>query len=256
MIFLILLVKIIFFVSLGGIFLLFLKKLLKQKQEREKLYIFLQKIFQITKNIIALTKQYGKRFIEFLFPKIKNFAFATFQKILQITLNLRNFLKNQMAKWKKELKPVHFSKEKKEFLAHLWEKVNNTKTTQIKVKELGKEPTAEISSIPKDINKNISQTEKILPKDQPLKSFTPKPAFSQPKVPIFEDPIKRDILLKQEQSILKLIVSKPKDFNLYKKLGFIYKELGNLEDARNCFEYALKLGAKDREIQKELELLK
>ncbi|MEO0084770.1 MAG: tetratricopeptide repeat protein, partial [candidate division WOR-3 bacterium] len=81
-----------------------------------------------------------------------------------------------------------------------------------------------------------------------------KPAV--PNVSVVDDPIKREILMKQEQSLLKLIVSRPKDFNLYKKLGIIYKELGSFEDAKNCFEYALKLGSKDRDIVRELEALK
>jgi len=66
---------------------------------------------------------------------------------------------------------------------------------------------------------------------------------------------KERILRKQERLILEKITSNPKDPRLYKRLGYVYLELGERRDARRCFEYALKIGRRDKDIVKVLENL-
>lgn len=233
MIFIISLAKIIFYASIGGIIFLVAKKFFEQKQERERLIFLLKDIFAKLKIFGTGFFLKARRLVNFLAPKIKNSVIILVKKLAQAALVIKNFLLERASRWKKELKPMHLPKEKKEFLSHLWEKINKTKAAPV-----SKEPSKEFQSAFRPT----------------LTKVTVKPAV--PNVSVVDDPIKREILMKQEQSLLKLIVSRPKDFNLYKKLGIIYKELGSFEDAKNCFEYALKLGSKDRDIVRELEALK
>lgn len=64
------------------------------------------------------------------------------------------------------------------------------------------------------------------------------------------------ILREQERLIIRQIVKQPRDIALYKRLGFVYMELEERSDAKECFEQALKLGSQDPLIRKELERLK
>lgn len=57
------------------------------------------------------------------------------------------------------------------------------------------------------------------------------------------------ILKVKEQNLLEAIIKNPKNPNFYKKLGKIYLQMQHLEDAKQCFEYALKLGAQDPELR-------
>lgn len=63
------------------------------------------------------------------------------------------------------------------------------------------------------------------------------------------------ILREQEQIILRQIVKHPKDIALYKRLGFVYLELGESPDAVECFRQAVKLGSQDPLVRKELQRL-
>src|SRR3989338_1454763 len=61
------------------------------------------------------------------------------------------------------------------------------------------------------------------------------------------------ILREQERILIQEIVKKPKDIALYKRLGFVYVELGEIADARECFEQAVRLGSQDPLIRHELK---
>ncbi len=256
---LILIAKIIFYFSIAGILALYLKKIFTQKEKRDKI-IFITKI--IFSKINIFFKQAGlwfKKMFFFIAPKFKKTVIFSVNKITQFFLIIKNAFLSRIANFKKELKPVYFSKEKKEFLKNLWEKVNKTKEGRLSVK-VERTDDFQNKKIPPSIFKPIFEEKKeVSPlKEQMfyLRTDDSKTDNEELKQQVVDDPIKRDILLKQEQSLLKLITLRPKDFNIYKKLGIIYKELGNFEDARNCFEYALKLGSKDRDLQKEIEMLR
>lgn len=64
--------------------------------------------------------------------------------------------------------------------------------------------------------------------------------------------IDEKILEKKERSLIEAIAKNPKNPNFYKKLGKIYLQMQNTLDARQCFEYALKLGAQDPELRQLL----
>lgn len=226
MILIISLAKILFYASILGMLFLVLKKILENQEQRDKVVALLKESLNKVLELFKIFFKFIVKLYNFSLPKIKQIILIVFRKIKQLFFVTVKFISDKIASWKKELKPLHLPKEKKEFLSHLWEKVNQDKKTIPVFTQQQPKPIKQESS--KDAHKPF----------------------------IVEDPIKREILIKQEQSLLKLIVMRPKDVNLYKKLGIIYKELGVIEDARNCFNYALKLGAKDKEIQKELELLK
>ena len=57
------------------------------------------------------------------------------------------------------------------------------------------------------------------------------------------------ILERKERSLIDAIAKNPKNASFYKKLGKVYWQLDKVEDAKNCFDYALKLGAQDPEIK-------
>lgn len=65
----------------------------------------------------------------------------------------------------------------------------------------------------------------------------------------------QDILKQKEIALLKQVSARPKDISLYKRLGFLYVELGLRNEARQAFETALRLGSQDSEIKKQLEKL-
>ena len=73
---------------------------------------------------------------------------------------------------------------------------------------------------------------------------------------ISEVEIDKTILMKKEKWLLYAILKNPKNANFYKKLGRIYLQLNNREDARNCFEYAVQLGSQDPEVKALLSQLR
>lgn len=250
----------IFYISVGGILLLLSKKFLTQKEKREKLLNFVKKsafyakasFLKLAFSVMKITKYLNEK----LKPRIRSAALLTAGIMVKTFSRLRKSFQSNVARVKSELRPIHFSKEKKEFFLHLWEKVNKTKkATPPASQEQASQLKTRDEQIP--IFTRISKKEGQAPLVASFQASSVNIGLKEElQKQIVEDPIKRDILIKQEQSLLKIITLRPKDFNLYKKLGIIYKELGSFEDAKNCFEYALKLGARDRDIQKELEILK
>ena len=65
--------------------------------------------------------------------------------------------------------------------------------------------------------------------------------------------IVNDSFIQQEKNILEEIKANPRDMELYKKLGFLYFEYKNYEDALNSFQQAIKLGCKDEKVLKAIE---
>ena len=65
--------------------------------------------------------------------------------------------------------------------------------------------------------------------------------------------IVNDSFIQREKNILEEIKADPRDMELYKKLGFLYFEYKNHEDALNSFQQAIKLGCKDEKVLKAIE---
>jgi len=98
------------------------------------------------------------------------------------------------------------------------------------------------------------------PKPQPIAPLTPSrpepPATPSPAPGEIENLARMErILREQERILIQEIVKKPKDIALYKRLGFVYVELGEVADARECFEQAVRLGSQDPLIRHELKKL-
>ncbi|MEK9147531.1 MAG: tetratricopeptide repeat protein [Patescibacteria group bacterium] len=68
-----------------------------------------------------------------------------------------------------------------------------------------------------------------------------------------EDNIDLEILSQKEKNLLEAIVKNPSDISFYKKLGKVYMAMNNFDDAKNCFQYVIKLGSKDKEIKELLD---
>ncbi len=86
----------------------------------------------------------------------------------------------------------------------------------------------------------------------PLEEVLPKVEVIEPAEP---DERTLAILREQEQIILHQITKTPQDIALYKRLGFVYVELGEKNDARLCFAQAVKLGSQDPLVKRELQIL-
>ena len=96
------------------------------------------------------------------------------------------------------------------------------------------------------------------PKPQPIAPLMPSrpepPATPSPAPGEIENLARMErILREQERILIQEIVKKPKDIALYKRLGFVYVELGEIADARECFEQAVRLGSQDPLIRHELK---
>lgn len=63
------------------------------------------------------------------------------------------------------------------------------------------------------------------------------------------------ILRHQERKLLQQIVEHPRDIALYKRLGYVYLELDQPNDAKDCFAQAIKLGSQDPLVRRELQRL-
>lgn len=61
--------------------------------------------------------------------------------------------------------------------------------------------------------------------------------------------VDKHILEEKEQELIEAIAKHPDNPTFYKKLGKIYLQMNNKDDAKNCLEYALKLGARDPEVK-------
>lgn len=54
--------------------------------------------------------------------------------------------------------------------------------------------------------------------------------------------------LSEEKNCIDMIAKDPRNVDAYKRLGFLYCEQGNKDDAKNCFKQVLKLNPDDLEV--------
>jgi tetratricopeptide (TPR) repeat protein len=64
-----------------------------------------------------------------------------------------------------------------------------------------------------------------------------------------------EIRLAEETSCIDLIARDPRNVEAYRRLGFLYCEQGNKEDAKNCFKQVLKLNPDDLEVISKMKEL-
>jgi tetratricopeptide (TPR) repeat protein len=65
-----------------------------------------------------------------------------------------------------------------------------------------------------------------------------------PKPELSEEELKQA----EETSCIDIIARDPRNIEAYRRLGFLYCEQGNKEDAKNCFRQVLKLNPDDLEV--------
>lgn len=68
-----------------------------------------------------------------------------------------------------------------------------------------------------------------------------------------ETPFNDDLFVRQEKNILEEIKADPRNAEPYKKLGFLYFEYKNYEDALGSFQQAIKLGCRDEKVLGAIE---
>ncbi|MBI3335046.1 MAG: tetratricopeptide repeat protein [Candidatus Portnoybacteria bacterium] len=181
------------------------------------------------KRTILFVAQFGNETGKKLFGKVKELAPQIKKGLLLFLADCRGFLfalKTKIAHAVKELRedmkafeiPVH----KKDFIERLGEEKTE------------KEPPPAFLA-----DQGIKESE--------VKGFAITSLPQEEVLP--EAEVDVEILEKKEQGLIDAIAKNPKNPNFYKKLGKIYLQMQNLEDARNCLEHALKLGAKDPEIK-------
>lgn len=59
----------------------------------------------------------------------------------------------------------------------------------------------------------------------------------------------------EEKYCIDLIAKDPRNIDAYRRLGFLYLEQGNKEDAKNCFKQVLKLNPDDLEVVSKMKEL-
>lgn len=58
---------------------------------------------------------------------------------------------------------------------------------------------------------------------------------------------------RKEQQLLKKISQNPGDIDLYKQLSALYKDQGDVEGAKDCWQHILKLDPENQEAKEKLE---
>lgn len=139
--------------------------------------------------------------------------------------------------------------ERRNFLGDLATKVNESRKS-----EASHQSKAAGANATEDINK-------LLPADEPVVEMPSSLAShddmdNNEKTNGAENRERMENILREQEAILiKQIVKNPKDIALYKRLGFVYLELSEWGDAKECFEQAMKLGSQDPIIRHELKRL-
>lgn len=194
---------------------------------------FLQKFFQIlwsfllrgVKNLLP----YGK----ILFHGAKKGIGLFCKDVKRVILLGKDRVIRQVAELREDMRTFEVPTHKKDFL----ERLHEEKEASVPL-SIVKEPDKEITSPIKE--------EDILA-EKSLGGFHVHKLEAQR--PVREVEIDKRILQRKEQGLLDAIVKNPQNPNFYKKLGKVYLLMNNVQDARNCFEYAVKLGAQDPEVK-------
>ncbi len=133
---------------------------------------------------------------------------------------------------KEDLKTLEFPTHKEDFFDKLQTHVSRDKISkELLTKSLGK----------------VKEPEKVTILQNTA------PGFQEQEIELSTQKEESDIvdahaLEQKERNLLEAIAKQPKNPNFYKRLGKIYLQMQNIADAKNCFEYALKLGAQDPEL--------
>jgi len=149
---------------------------------------------------------------------------------------------------RQDLKTFELPKHKEDFFDRLQEDKNEAR------RPLGESLLRqEAPPLPASLKTRNEQETTLAPATIAMKENLP--AFQSEKVRNDYAPeVNADIELfhQKEEQLLTQIMKDPKNPSSYKKLGKIYLHLENWKDARQCFEHAMKLGARDPELHQLL----
>lgn len=181
------------------------------------------------KRTILFVAQFGNatgkrifRELRELLPQIKKGFILFFADCKSFLLTLKTKILHGIRELREDMKAFEIPLHKKDFIERLGE-----------------------GKIEKESPYPLSRDQGI--KENALKGFAITSLPPEEVLPEVEVDV--EILEKKEEGLIDAIARNPKNPNFYKKLGKIYLQMSNTEDARNCLEYALKLGAKDPEIK-------
>jgi len=215
------------------------------------------------KNFVTTLSPYAKAIV----PRVKQGVLFLYHKIVQGLAKLRSSVASQAKELKADMKSFEIPDHKQDFLDRL------DGGTPVK--------DDDALALSEHTNKQESEVGPPLPEENPLTKLA-RSVFkydSQEVKPVKEKVVLENvrgfqvaplaqgdreqegevdagILQKKERWLLYAIAKNPKNANFYKKLGRIYLQMNNIDDARNCFEYVLKLGSQDPEIKSLLSSMR
>jgi len=196
----------------------------------------------------------------------KGFVFFT-KDLLRVVTALGRFLlhktKALVKNVRQDLRTFELPKHKEDFFDRLQqeeqrkEKGDDKIPSQVRKKVISEEP------LEHDIMRDkLSLQSATAPKEFPI-AIPSSLADEKKDAPIFqsqkvlvthlpEEHVDLPLFQKKEEQLLLQIMKNPKNPSGYKKLGKVYLQIDNWKDARKCFEHAIKLGARDPELQQLL----
>lgn len=266
-----LILKVILFVSFVGLAVIIVKNKVANPAMRIQFFEDLERNKKRIKHIFSYLGTLGvslQRFLGILWSSLvqggKNLLpYATIilrgalkgvrlflKDLKRVLLVGKNKLVRQVAELREDMKTFEVPIHKKDFLERLHEE------KQGKEEKKEEKPPLVIKKDPlgrREERKDESQGEDIVI-EREVGSFSVHKLEAKPLVREVE--VDKRILHRKEQGLLDAIVKNPKNPNFYKKLGKVYLLMNNTDDAKNCFEYALKLGAQDPEIKSLLVEIK
>lgn len=197
------------------------------------------------------------------FPLLKRGSILLVQSISSFTSRFTSKMAEHAKELKQDMKEFEVTKNKEDFLERLEGEIGKKEEEQKSKEETPVHRSAEeISS--RELPETFLQEKRphrMAPiraqettREREVRGFRVSPISQGTSSP--EGELDKDILEQKEKWLLYAIAKNPKNPNFYKKLGRIYLQMNSLEDAKNCFEYALKLGSQDPEIRSLLTEIK
>lgn len=189
----------------------------------------------------------ARRFI----PLVKTGVVISAKGLLRLAGGIKSKVISGAKELREDMKAFEFPRHKEDFLDRLDGKVDK----ETPMSEGQSEPIAQrslgermFSRKPTPAPREVAQSTPSLVREKQVQGFQVT-QLAQAQMVASEVEIDGTILQEKEKWLLYAISKNPKNTSFYKKLGRIYLQMNNPEDARNCLEYALKLGSQDPEVR-------
>lgn len=251
--------KLILLASFIGLAIIVVKNRLANPQMRVQFFEDLEMNKRRLRNFGATLNDLGSRslralgvWVGILLPRLKQGGIFLWHKFLELTARVKKQLATQTKELRQDMKSLEVPSHKEDFL----DKLDGGPETPSPL------PIKEEPVVPR---RSLGERFLGIEEEVPVRQSEIKPA---PRVQGFrvtqiqqtaaanDIEVDKDILMKKEKWLLYAIAKNPKNANFYKKLGRIYLQMNNQEDAKNCFEYAVRLGSQDPEVRSLLSQLR